>query len=281
LSSGLSETERREKARSFPRTEIGSGTFAMEILPSRMSIRLLIVDDQSVVSAGFSSVLRSQAGLTVLSAVASGEEALRFLERFAVDVLLLDLHMPAMSGIETLLRVQELSCPPQVIVLSSFEPDEEICRAVEMGAKGYLRKDISCGEIVEAIRAVHSGSSYLPQWIVTQTSERRLRLSLTPRELEILEMVSKGLTNKDIGRAIRVSPFTVRNHVRHIIAKLEVGNRTEAASVAMQQGMLTAYDPLRSRPRDIVPYGNREKQCNLVTEDLRMLRPTQPFLRMQ
>lgn len=204
-----------------------------------------------------------------------------FLKRFAVDVLLLDLHMPAMSGIETLLRVQELSCAPQVIVLSSFEPDEEICRAVEMGAMGYLRKDISCGEIVEAIRAVHTGSSYLPQWIVTQSFERRLHLSLTPRELEILEMVSKGLTNKDIGRAIQVSPFTVRNHVRHIIAKMEVGNRTEAASVAMQQGMLTAHDPIRSKPLDIVPYDHRYKQGSVVTDDLQMPRPTQPFSRMQ
>jgi two-component system NarL family response regulator len=150
-----------------------------------------------------------------------------------------------------------------------------------MGATGYLRKDISCGEIVEAIRAVHAGGNYLPQWIVTQTSERRLRLSLTPRELEILEMVAKGLTNKDIGRAIQVSPFTVRNHVRHIIAKMEVGNRTEAASVAVQQGMLTAHDPIRSKPLDIVPYDHRYQPSNVVTDDLPMPRPTQPFLRMQ
>jgi two-component system NarL family response regulator len=218
----------------------------METLPSKASIRLLIVDDQAVVRAGFSSVLRSQVGLNVVSAVPSGEEALRFLERFAIDVLLLDLHMPAMSGIETLRRVQELSSPPQVIVLSSFEPDEEICRAVEAGAKGYLRKDISCGEIVEAVRAVHFGSSYLPQWIVTQISERRLRLSLTRRELEVLEMVSKGLTNKEIGRAMQVSHFTVRNHVRNVIAKLDVGNRTEAAVVASQQGTFTAYGPVQS-----------------------------------
>ena len=204
------------------------------------SIRLLIVDDHAVVRAGFVSVLRRQVGLSVLSSVQSGEEALTFLARCPVDVLLLDLHMPGMSGIETLLALQRLPAPPNVIVLSSFEPDEEICRAVEAGAKGYLRKDISCTEIIEAVHVVHSGSGYFPQWIKDRISERKLQPSLSPRELEILEMVAKGLTNKEIGRAIQVSHFTVRNHVRHIIAKLEVGDRTEATTVAIQQGILMA-----------------------------------------
>ncbi len=204
------------------------------------SIRLLIVDDHAVVRAGFGSVLRRQVGLSVVGSVQSGEEALRFLARCPVDVLLLDLHMPGVSGIETLLALQRLSAPPNVIVLSSFEPDEEICRAVEAGAKGYLRKDISCTEIIDAVRAVHAGSGYFPQWIKDRISERKLQPSLSPRELEILEMVAKGLTNKEIGRAIQVSHFTVRNHVRHIIAKLEVGDRTEATTVAIQQGILMA-----------------------------------------
>ncbi len=204
------------------------------------SISLLIVDDHFVVRAGFSSVLRRQAGLSVVSSVQSGEEALTFLALCPVDVLLLDLHMPGMSGVETLLALQRLPAPPNVVVLSSFEPDEEICKAVEAGAKGYLRKDISCTDIIEAVHAVHSGGGYFPQWIKDRVSERKLQPSLSPRELEILEMVAKGLTNKEIGRAIQVSHFTVRNHVRHIIAKLEVGDRTEATTVAIQQGILMA-----------------------------------------
>jgi DNA-binding NarL/FixJ family response regulator len=204
------------------------------------SIRLLIVDDHEVVRAGFSSVLRRQVGLSVVGSVQSGEEALAFLARCPVDVVLLDLHMEGMSGIETLIALQRLNPPPNVIVLSSIEPDEEICRAVEAGSKGYLRKDISSIEIVEAIHVVHSGDGYFPQWIKDRISERKLQPSLSPRELEILEMVAKGLTNKEIGRAIQVSHFTVRNHVRHIIAKLEVGDRTEATMVAIQQGILNA-----------------------------------------
>jgi DNA-binding NarL/FixJ family response regulator len=176
----------------------------------------------------------------------SGEEALAFLEHSSADVLLLDLHMPGMSGVETLLALQKLTYPPKIIVLSSFEPDEEICRAVEGGAKAYLRKDTSCAEIIEAVLAVHSGSIYFPQWIIDLISERKLRPRLSPRELEILEMVSKGLTNKEIGHAIQVSHYTVRNHVRHIIAKLEAGDRTEAAMIGFQQGILTPHDSLPS-----------------------------------
>lgn len=213
---------------------------SMGDLPLSASIRLLVVDDHAVVRAGFSSVLRRQVGLTVVGSLQSGQEALTFLARCPVDVLLLDLHMPGMNGIETLVALQRLPAPPNVIVLSSFEPDEEICRAVEAGAKGYLRKDISCTEIIEAVHTVHSGGGHFPQWIKDRVSERKFQPSLSPRELEILEMVAKGLTNKEIGRAIQVSHFTVRNHVRHIIAKLEVGDRTEATTVAIQQGILMA-----------------------------------------
>jgi DNA-binding NarL/FixJ family response regulator len=225
-------------------------------------VSLLIVDDQIVVRAGFKSVLRSQVGLKVVGSVSSGEEALIFLEGCAIDVLLLDLHMPGLGGIGTLLALRKLPCPPQAIILSSFEPDEEICRAVEIGAVGYLRKDISCSEIIDAVRVVQSGGTYFPEWIVARISERESQSSLSPRELEILEMVAKGLTNKEIGRAIQVSHFTVRNHVRHIMAKLEVGDRTEAATVAIQQGMFMARDwfppTVRKQSNPTLPNGGSD-----------------------
>jgi two-component system, NarL family, response regulator len=219
----------------------------------KTSIRILIVDDQIVVRAGFSSVLRSHPGLNVVGSVASGEAALILLERCAVEVLLLDLHMPGLGGIETLRALQRLPCPPPVIVLSSFEPEEEICRAIEMGARGYLRKDTSCAEILEAIHTVHSGKCYLPTWIATRISERNPRSKLSPRELEVLEMVAKGLTNKEIGWAFQVSHFTVRNHVRHIMTKLEAGDRTEAATIAIQQGILGGQGRFEAAVAPAVP----------------------------
>ncbi len=211
-------------------------------LTQQSSIRLLIVDDRFVIRAGFSSVLRNEAGLQVAGSVDSGEKALTFLSHSAVDVLLLDLHMPGMSGIETLLALGRLPGPPKVIVLSSIDPDEEIFQALELGAKGYLPKDTSHDEIVKAIHTVHSGKRYFPRWILARISQREQQTSLSRREIEILEMVSKGLTNREIGHAIQVSHYTARNHVRHIIEKLDVGDRTEATAVAIQQGILALSD---------------------------------------
>ena len=203
-------------------------------------IRVLVADDHAVVRAGFSAIIKSQVNLRLLGSVSGGDEAMIWLERCPVEVLLLDLRMPGMSGLDVLLKLRKLPFPPQAIVLSGFEPDELVCAAVEVGAKGFLLKDTSDEKIIEAIHAVYSGRNYFPQWVEYRVSERKLHTSLSHRELEVLEMVSKGLTNREIGHAIQVSHLTVRNHVRHIIEKLDVADRTEAATVAIQQGILFA-----------------------------------------
>ena len=180
-----------------------------------------------------------------MGAAAGAEEALALLEQSPADVVLLDLRMPKMSGIEALQAIRRLPSPPRVIILSSFEFEEEIYRAVQAGARGYLLKETTRDEIVAAIVAVHAGRQYFPPAIANRLSERNHRSNLSPRELEILEMLSRGFTNKEIGRAFGISRFTVRNHVNSINQKLEVCDRTEAASVAMKQGIipLTANRP--------------------------------------
>jgi DNA-binding NarL/FixJ family response regulator len=135
--------------------------------------------------------------------------------------------------------LRKLVSPPRVIILSSFEFEEEIYRSVQAGARGYLLKETSRDEMVTAITAVHAGRQYFPPGIASRLSERTHRSSLSPRELEILEMLSKGFTNKEIGRAFGISRYTVRNHVNSINQKLEVCDRTEAASVAMKQGIIS------------------------------------------
>jgi two-component system, NarL family, response regulator len=202
-------------------------------------IRLLIVDDHPVVRAGLSSMLGKQPGLKLVGAAAGGEEALALLASARVDVVLLDLRMPKMSGIDVLQEMRRLASSPQVVILSSFDFDEEIYRAVQAGARGYLLKETSCDEIVAAIIAVHAGRRYFPPGIASRLSERTNRSSLSPRELEILEMLSRGFTNKEIGRAYGISRYTVRNHINSINQKLEVCDRTEAASVAMKQGIIS------------------------------------------
>jgi two-component system NarL family response regulator len=161
------------------------------------------------------------------------------LEEHRPDVLLLDLRMPGMSGVETLQALKTANRQVRVIILTNYETDEDIYRAVQAGAQGYLLKDTSLREMVEAIRAVHSGKRYIPRHIASRLAERMVRTNLTSRELEILKMLSKGPTNKQIGHALGISDNTVRNHVLKIIEKLEVSDRTEAATTAIQRGLIT------------------------------------------
>jgi two-component system, NarL family, response regulator len=187
------------------------------------TIRILIVDDHPVVRAGLASMLGTQADLHVVGAASGGEEALKLLQRESVDVILLDLRMPGMKGIDVLRRLGTMPSAPRVIILTSYETDEDIYRAVQAGAQGYLVKDTPQKEMIEAITAVHSGKRYIPRHII-----------------EILEMLAKGLTNKEIGSALQISDNTVRNHVISIIEKLEVSDRTEAATAAIQRGIISS-----------------------------------------
>ena len=202
-------------------------------------IRLLIVDDHPVVRAGLSSMLGKHTSIEISGVAASAEEAFAMLSRHLVDVILLDLRMPKMNGIDMLRALSRQPSPPKVLILSSFEFEEEIFRAVQAGARGYLLKEMSRDEIVAAIVAVHAGKKYFPPGVAARLAERTHRSSLSARELEVLELLTKGLTNKEIGEAFGISKHTVRNHINNITQKLDVSDRTEAASVAIKQGIIS------------------------------------------
>ena len=205
---------------------------------ARGAIRVLIVDDHPVVRAGLTSMLGTQADISVVGSASSGEEALEILARRQVDILLLDLRMPGTNGVATLLAIKRQAIPVRAIVLTSYETDEDIYRAVHAGAGGYLLKDTPLREMLEAIHTVHAGNRYIPRHIASRLAERMMRSNLTTRELEILKMLTKGLTNKQIGHALGISENTVRNHVNSVIEKLEVCDRTEAATTAIQRGII-------------------------------------------
>jgi DNA-binding NarL/FixJ family response regulator len=211
----------------------------MSELDSTTKIRLLIVDDHPVVRMGLSTMLKQNQRIVVTGSVDSGESAIQLLEHSDIDIVLLDLRMPGLSGIKTLRRMLKQSSDLKVIVLSSFELDEEIHQTVVAGARGYILKDMPGGEILEAIYRVHSGFTYFPKRITDRLSDRRSRPELSKREIEILELVCKGLTNKEIASALQLSQFTVRNHLNNITSKLEVTDRTEAAFVAIQTGIVS------------------------------------------
>lgn len=202
------------------------------------TIRILIVDDHPVVRAGLSNMLSTQQGFEVVGAAADGEEALALIEKHPPHVLLLDLRMPGLSGIEILNKIKDKYPTLRAIVLTSFDSDEDIYRAVKAGAQGYLLKSTTEAEMVQAIRSVHAGNRHLPLHIAGRLAERMMRSSLTGREVEVLSMLAKGLTNKEIGRVLQISQNTAHNHINNIIEKLNVSGRTEAATIAIQQGII-------------------------------------------
>src|SRR5215475_11899303 len=208
----------------------------------KRAIRILIVDDHPVVQAGLSSMLATHEEVEVIGSASSGDEALVMVQQDMPDILLLDLRMPGMNGIDTLHALKEMKASARVIILTSFETDENIYRAVQAGAQGYLLKDTSQHQMLEAIATVQLGKRYIPNQIAARLAERMLRSNLTARESEILEMLAKGLTNKQIGSALTISENTVRNHVNSIMEKLEVSDRTEAVAVAIQQGIIQVSD---------------------------------------
>ena len=209
---------------------------------SNSQIKVLIVDDHPVVRAGLTSMLGTQPNLEVIGSASTGEEALDMVRRGDPDVLLLDLRMPGMNGVDTLGALAKTGSSSRVIILTSFETDEDIYRAFQAGAQGYLLKNTSLREMVEAITMVQAGRRYVPGHIASRLAERMMRTNLTVRELEILKMLAKGPTNKEIAQALGISDNTVRNHVNSIIEKLEVSDRTEAATTAIQRGLITVDD---------------------------------------
>jgi len=204
-----------------------------------MKIRVLLVDDHPIVRFGLAAFLELHDDIEVVSAAANGHDALAILNETAVDILLIDLRMPGLSGIEVLEKIRTIAPKTRSIVLSSYEYDEEIYAAVKAGAKGYLLKEGPADGIVDAIRVVHRGKDSFPRRIAESLSKRDLSAKLSIREKEVLALVAKGLTNKEVAGSLGLSQFTVRNHLKHIMEKLDASDRTEAIFIAIQTGLIT------------------------------------------
>ncbi|GGH06593.1 response regulator [Silvibacterium dinghuense] len=207
----------------------------------KKQIRLLLVDDHPIVRFGLSALLGMQEDFAVVAAASSGREALDILRQKTIDIVLVDLRMPGFSGIDTLEQIRTQAPRVQAIVLSSFEFDEEIYAAVKAGARGYLLKESPPEEIMSAIRSVFAGRQAFPERIAKRLSESRMTAGLSAREREVLELVAKGLTNKEVANTLQISQFTVRNHLNHITEKLEASDRTEAIFIAIHTGLITLH----------------------------------------
>jgi DNA-binding NarL/FixJ family response regulator len=210
-----------------------------------LPIRIVVADDHPVVRDGLVAILSAQRDFAVVGEAGTGEEAVRLATEQRADVLLLDLEMPHMDGVEVLQRLREQRSDVRVIVFTAFDADERILAAVRAGAKGYLLKGVPRDEIFEAVRVVHAGNSLLQPVVASrllrQMSEEDSAAqgirSLTTRELEVLRLVMRGLQNKEIANELVVTERTVKFHVSSILMKLGAGNRTEAVAIATRHGL--------------------------------------------
>ncbi len=201
-------------------------------------IRVLIVDDHPVLREGLIAIIRSQPDLDVAGEAGSGEEALALYRRLHPDVTLMDLRLPGMSGAESTEAIRREFPSARIIVFSSYSGDEDIHRSLRAGAQAYLLKDTLRKELLDAIRTVAGGARYIPKAVAERLEERASYRELTPREVEILGLVSKGLSNREIGRVLGASEGTIRIHVSNILDKLGAADRTEAAVLAIQRGII-------------------------------------------
>ncbi len=214
--------------------------------------RILIVDDHIVVRKGIKALLATEPTLEVLDEAEDGLEAVSKYEELKPDVLLLDLLMPKMSGFEVIRELKGKYPDVKILVLTSFAVDEQVFPAIKAGALGYLLKDSQPEELIEAIRQVHQGESSLSPSVarkvlqeVFQPGEKPLSPDpLTKREVEVLQVLAKGKSNREIGEILSITEATVRTHVSNILAKLHLASRTEAALYALKEGVASLEDDI-------------------------------------
>jgi DNA-binding NarL/FixJ family response regulator len=201
-------------------------------------ISILIVDDHPVVRQGLRAMFSSEPDITVLGMAASAQEAMNLLERERPDVVLMDLRMPEMEGIEAITALRRITPNLRILVLTNYRSDEYIIRATQAGAMGYLLKNTPQEEIVKAVRVVHGNERYVPKDIAKRLFEAIGREEVSPRELEVLVLVAQGCTNKDVAHKLFISDKTVRNHVTSCLLKLQAKDRTEAVTRAIERGLI-------------------------------------------
>lgn len=201
-------------------------------------IRVLVVEDHNVVRQGLIALLGMVESLQVVGEAADGVEAIAQFRKLQPDITLVDLRLPRMGGVEVIQRLRVESPQARFIVLTTYDGDEDIYRALKAGAKAYLLKGMSSEELIATIRAVHAGKSHIPPAIAERLAERMGSEDLTQREFEVLEQIVSGKSNKEIATELDVSESTVKTHINSLLSKLGVTDRTQAATTALRRGIV-------------------------------------------
>lgn len=202
------------------------------------TIRVLVVDDHPPMRIGLVGLIKSQPGMDAVAEASDGEEAIEVYDDVRPDVVLMDLRMPGMGGVEAIMAIRKKHPDARVIVLSTYDWDEDIHRAIQSGAKSYLLKDMSIEEIASTVRGVFAGDTPLPRLVAERLTERSRREQLTERERDVLESLIKGRSNKEIASSLYISEDTVKSHLKTLFGKLRVRDRTGAALEAIRHGIV-------------------------------------------
>lgn len=201
-------------------------------------IRVLVVDDHTVVRDGLSVIIDQEPGLNVVAQAANGRQAVELWQEHRPDITLMDLQMPLLNGVNAIGEIRATHPEARIIVLTTFDGDEDIYRALRAGAKSYILKDVLRDGLFHCIREVHAGKYFLPPEVAAKLASRQPVVELTSRELEVLRLLAEGKSNKAVGVQLSITEVTVKSHVRAVFAKLNVLSRTEAIAVANRTGLL-------------------------------------------
>lgn len=202
------------------------------------TISVLCVDDHPLVRKGIASIVASEPSLKMAGEAGNGREAVEKYAELRPDVVLMDLRMPVMDGVEATREIRKINPDARIIALTSYDGDQDIYKAIEAGVRGYILKEMVHTKVLDAIRTVHSGKRLMPQEVAERLSEYFPQVALTPREIEVLRYVARGLANKEIAHQLGTASGTVKMHVQNILAKLNASDRTHAVTIALERGIL-------------------------------------------
>jgi two-component system NarL family response regulator len=201
-------------------------------------IRILVAEDHLVARVGVTTIVNMQPDMTVVGEASNGQQAVEMYRKLLPDVTLLDLRMPGMGGVEAASAIRKDFPDARMIALTTYGGDEDIRRALSAGVQAYLTKDVLHDELLKAIHAVHAGQTYLPAAVAAALAAQLPRPDLSAREIQVLELIVRGLANKQIAYTLSIAEHTVKNHVKNILSKLGVQDRTQAATAAIQRGII-------------------------------------------
>jgi DNA-binding NarL/FixJ family response regulator len=202
------------------------------------TIKIMVIDDQAVVRQGFVALINTVSDMVVVAEGTNGRQALELYRLHRPDVTLMDLRMPELGGVEAIVAIRREFRDARLIVLTTYDGDEDIYRSLQAGAQGYLLKDMFFEELEDAIRKVRAGSRWIPAQVAGRLAERMGTSDLTGREIEVLERIVAGNSNKAIAKRLNISEATVKSHINSILSKLGVTDRTQAATTALQRGLV-------------------------------------------